>query len=140
VQLSPTDDIFIRIERALDLDASGQMVASILSKKVAAGATDVVVDIPLGPTAKVRTTQEAYTLAGTMVAVGERVGLRIEPMITDGRQPVGRGIGPALEGHDLLKVLRNDADQPIDLRDRSLAIAAKVLEMSGRCRAVTGKR
>lgn len=130
VQLSPTDDIFIRIERALDLDASGQMVASILSKKLAAGATDVVVDIPLGPTAKVRSTLDAYSLAGTMVAVGEQIGLNIEPMITDGRQPVGRGIGPALEAHDILKVLRDEADQPHDLRDRSLALAGKVLEMS----------
>lgn len=131
VQLSPTDDIFIRIERALDVDASGQMVASILSKKLAAGATDVVVDIPLGPTAKVRTTQDAYTLAGTMVAVGEQLGLRIEPTITDGRQPVGRGIGPALEAHDLLKVLRNEEDQPYDLRDRALMLIGKILEMSG---------
>lgn len=131
VQLSPTDDIFIRIERALDIDASGQMVASILSKKLAAGASHVVVDLPHGPTAKVRTTQDAYTLAGTMVAVGERLGLRIEPVITDGSQPVGRGIGPALEAHDLLAVLRGDDDAPADLAERSVLLAGRILEISG---------
>ena len=130
VQLSPTDDIFIRIERALDLDAPGQMVASILSKKIAAGATHVVIDIPLGRTAKVRTTQDAYTMAGTMVAVGEKVGLEIEPMITDGSQPVGRGIGPALEAHDLLAVLRDEPHAPADLRDRAIQLSARILEMS----------
>jgi thymidine phosphorylase len=130
VQLSPTDDIFIRIERALDIDAAGQMVASILSKKLAAGATHVVVDIPHGPTAKVRSTQEAYTMAGTMVAVGERLGLRIEPVITDGRQPVGRGIGPALEAHDLLAVLRGEDDAPIDLAERAILLSGRILELS----------
>lgn len=130
VQLSPTDDIFIRIERALDLDAPGQMVASILSKKISAGATHVVIDIPLGPTAKVRSTLNAYELAGTMVAVGERIGLAIEPVITDGSQPVGRGIGPALEARDLLAVLRNEADAPVDLRERAIRLSGRILEMS----------
>ncbi|MFZ1294021.1 MAG: thymidine phosphorylase, partial [Pseudomonadales bacterium] len=48
VSLSPTDDIVIRVERALDLDSEGQLVASVISKKVAAGATHVLIDIPVG--------------------------------------------------------------------------------------------
>ncbi|MCB1914081.1 MAG: thymidine phosphorylase, partial [Rhodocyclaceae bacterium] len=58
VDLSPADDILIRIERALDLDSHGQLIASVLSKKIAAGATHVVIDMPVGPSAKVRSAQE----------------------------------------------------------------------------------
>jgi thymidine phosphorylase len=54
VRLSPADDILIRIERPLDLDSEGQLVASVLSKKTAAGSTHVLIDLPVGPTAKVR--------------------------------------------------------------------------------------
>ena len=48
IKLSPADDILIRIERALDIDSEGQMIASVLSKKIAAGSTHVVIDIPIG--------------------------------------------------------------------------------------------
>lgn len=48
VHLSPADDIFVRIERELDVDTEGQLVASVLSKKIAAGSTHVVIDIPVG--------------------------------------------------------------------------------------------
>jgi len=59
VQLSPADEVFVRIERELDIDTKGQLIASVLSKKVAAGATHVVIDIPVGPTAKVRSAEAA---------------------------------------------------------------------------------
>ena len=54
VALSPADDMMIRVEKALDLDSEGQLVASVLSKKIAAGSTHVLIDIPIGLTAKVR--------------------------------------------------------------------------------------
>ena len=60
--LSPADDVLISVERPLSIDSPGQMVASILSKKIAAGATHLVLDIPIGPTAKVRSMPEAQRL------------------------------------------------------------------------------
>jgi thymidine phosphorylase len=138
VSLSPTDDIIIRVERALDLDSEGQMVASVISKKVAAGSTHVLIDIPVGPTAKVRSTELAERLADALRQTGEALGLKVKTIISDGSQPVGRGVGPALEAHDLLKVLQNQADAPTDLRDRALAVAAAVLEMGGACEAREG--
>lgn len=54
VSLSPADDILIRVEKALDIDSEGQLIASVLSKKIAAGSTHIVIDIPVGSTAKVR--------------------------------------------------------------------------------------
>lgn len=129
MRLSPADDILIQIERPLDLDGDGQMVASILSKKAAAGSTHVLIDIPVGATAKVRTMAAADAIARRLVFVGEAVGLRMGVHISDGRQPVGRGIGPALEAHDVLEVLRNSPHAPSDLRERALDVAGAVLEL-----------
>jgi thymidine phosphorylase len=129
--LSPTDDIIIRVERALDLDSEGQLVASILSKKIAAGATHVLIDIPVGPTAKVRSPELADRLAELLVDTGKALGLHVDTVITDGSQPIGAGIGPALEARDVLAVLQGHPAAPEDLRQRSLTVAGLLLEMGG---------
>jgi len=130
-QLSPADDILIKIEKALDIDSEGQLIASVLSKKAAAGSTHVVIDIPVGETAKVRSTEMAQKLKTHMETVGNAVGLNVKVIITDGTQPVGRGIGPTLEAIDILKVLKNEADAPKDLEERALLLAGELLELSG---------
>ena len=127
-RLAPVDDILISVERPLSLDSPGQMVASILAKKLAAGATHLLIDIPMGPTAKVRSQAEALRLRKLFEFVGDRVGLQLEVMITDGHQPIGRGIGPVLEARDVMQVLTNDPAQPRDLREKALQLAARILE------------
>lgn len=129
VHLSPADDILIRVERALELDSSGQLIASILSKKAAAGSTHVIVDLPVGPSAKVRSPEAASLLVRSLASVGGRVGLDVRVSVADGSQPVGRGIGPALEARDVLAVLRREASAPADLRARALELAGGILEM-----------
>ncbi|OGG59778.1 thymidine phosphorylase [Candidatus Kaiserbacteria bacterium RIFCSPHIGHO2_01_FULL_56_24] len=131
-QLSPADDILIRIERALDIDSAGQLIASILSKKASAGSRYVVIDIPVGETAKIRTKESAEQLKKDMEIVADSVELKIKVIITDGSQPVGRGIGPALEARDVLDVLRNRDGAPHDLKERALLLAGELLELSGK--------
>jgi len=131
MQMSPADDLLIRVERTLDLDSEGQLVASVLSKKVAAGSTHVVIDIPTGPTAKVRSQAEAQSLLHALQLSAHATGLKLHGLISDGSQPVGRGVGPALEAHDVLAVLQNQSDAPDDLRQRSLQVAAAVIELGG---------
>ena len=131
VRLSPTDDVLIRVERVLDLDAEGQLVASILSKKIAAGSTHLVLDLPVGPTAKVRSHEAADGLAHSLTEVGRACGLTIRTVQSDGTQPVGRGIGPALEARDVLAVLQNHPAAPADLRDHATQLAGTLLEMGG---------
>ncbi len=127
-RLAPADDILISVERPLGIDSMAQMVASILSKKVACGSNHLVLDIPCGPRAKVRTMREAMQLRKLFEFVGDRIGLATEVMITDGRQPVGRGIGPVLECRDVMQVLENDPDAPRDLREKSLQLAGRLIE------------
>jgi thymidine phosphorylase len=128
VGLSPADDVLIRVERPLDLDSEAQLVASVISKKVAAGSTHAVIDIPVGPTAKVRSAATARSLGETLEYVAARVGLAVKIVFTDGTQPVGRGIGPALEARDVMSVLRGERAAPEDLRDRALALAGELFE------------
>lgn len=138
MHLSPADDILIRVERPLDLDSEGQMVASILSKKAAAGSTHVVIDMPIGITAKVRDEESARTLRALLVEVGKAVGLEVRVVATDGAQPVGRRIGPALEARDVLAVLQNAPGAPRDLRDRAARLAGEILELAGAVAAGAG--
>ncbi len=139
-RLSPADDILIRVERPLDFDSDGQMVASILSKKLAAGATHVLIDIPIGPTAKVRTKAAADILASRLTAVANALNLKLAIEMSNGAEPVGCGIGPALEARDVLAVLRGDATAPPDLRSRALTLAARILEFAPSIAAGTGRR
>ncbi len=127
-KLAPVDDKLISVERPLGIDSRGQMIASILSKKLAAGSSHLLIDIPVGPTAKVRHMREALSLRKLFEFVGDRLNLHLEVVITDGRQPIGRGIGPALEARDVMQVLENDPDAPTDLRQKSLQLAGRIIE------------
>lgn len=139
VQLSPADDILIAVERPLDFDSEGQLVASVLSKKIAAGSTHVVLDLPVGPTAKIRSEAAAAQLANRLQAVADAFGVVVRIVFTDGIQPVGRGIGPALEANDVVSVLRNDDAAPSDLRERSVMLAGQLLELAGQSAAGMGE-
>jgi thymidine phosphorylase len=138
LNLSPADDIFIGVERQLDVDPEGQLIASVLSKKIAAGAKRVVLDMPVGPTAKVRSRDAAERLSARISAISRRLGIESTCILTDGSQPVGRSIGPALEMMDVLAVLRREANAPPDLRDRALRLAAAVLEAGEKAKPNTG--
>lgn len=138
VQLSPADDILISVERSLDVDSEGQMIASILSKKTSAGSSDIIIDIPVGPTAKVRSVKNANNLQQTFASVGEAINLNVRSLQTDGKQPVGNGVGPALEAKDILGVLQNLKDAPSDLAAHSLLLSGMLLEMAGKCAAGEG--
>jgi len=132
VSLSPADDLLIQVERPLGLDSDGLLVASVLSKKIAAGANHVLIDIPVGRSAKVRSVHAANALRERLQTVGKELGIEVHAVLTDGEQPVGRGIGPSLEAFDVLAVLQNERDAPADLRERALILAAGVLEMGGK--------
>ena len=131
LRLAPADDILITVERPMEIDTEAQMVASILAKKKSVGATHVVIDIPVGPTAKIRSQAAARHLAGLFHIIAERVGLRIEVLSTLALGPIGRGIGPRLEALAVRAVLGGEGAKLGDLREKSLYLAARILEMTG---------
>jgi thymidine phosphorylase len=139
VNLSPADDILIRVERALDIDTEGQMIASVISKKVAAGATHLVLDLPLGVTAKVRTPEAAQSLTNGLMAACDTFGIRAKVVPGKGDEPIGRGLGPSLEARDVLEVLQAKPGAPRDLRDRAVVLAGALLELAGAAPESRGK-
>jgi thymidine phosphorylase len=138
VNLSPADDILISVERPLSLDTREQMVASIISKKLAAGSTHLLIDLPVGPSAKLLNGSEAMRLRKLFEFVSDRFGLTVEVITTDGSQPIGNGIGPVLEAEDVMAVLGNEPGAPADLRDKSLRLAAHLLEYDPALRGGAG--
>ncbi len=127
LDLASADDKLIKIERLLSLDPEGILLASIGAKKKAAGATHVLLEIPVGEETKARDARHAQHLAKKFKELGKRIGIEFEVIIVDGSQPVGNGIGPALEARDVLLVLEGRG--PDDLRERSLMLAAQLMRM-----------
>jgi thymidine phosphorylase len=138
LDLAPADDILITVERPMELDTEAQMVASILAKKKTAGATHALIDVPVGPSAKVRSADAAVRVTALFDAVAAAIDLDVDVVTTDARGPIGFGIGPRLEAVDVLAVLRRTPEAPADLRAKSLFLAGRILERLGRAAPATG--
>lgn len=124
---TPLDDVMNAISRPLGIRSAALDVSSILSKKLLAGATHVVIDIPAGPNAKLKTMPEAEALARLFHDVGAGLDLFVEARVTDGSHPVGRAVGPALELCDVEAVLERRPDASADLRAKALDFAGVML-------------
>lgn len=136
--LAPSDDKLIRVERLLNLDPESQLIASILSKKLAVGSKYVLIDIPYGKRAKV-TKLEGEKLKKKFLKVGKHFGLKITVVLTPGNEPIGNGIGPVLEMKDVLRVLKRESPHPQDLEAKSIFLAGKILEMAGKANKGEGE-
>ncbi|NNL67780.1 MAG: thymidine phosphorylase family protein [Myxococcales bacterium] len=131
LDLAPADDVLITVERPMQIDTESQMVASILAKKKTSGATHTLIDLPLGPSAKIRSQREADEIGSLFQMVAQTLDLSVDIVVTDARGPIGRGVGPRLEALDVLSVLRREADAPQDLREKSLFLASRLLDRTG---------
>ena len=77
-------------------------------------------------------------MSAGLVAVADAFGIKARVSVGAGSQPIGRGIGPALEAKDVLAVLQGAPTAPRDLRDRAVELAGALLELGGRARQGTG--
>lgn len=129
IELAPADEIFVKSEFSLHIDP--MLLPSIMSKKKAVGATHLVVDIPTGRGAKMKTTGEADLLARDIIELGRRLGIHTHCIVTFGEQPIGNTIGPALEAKEALEVLMNKKKIP-DLIDKACRISGSMFELIGK--------
>jgi AMP phosphorylase len=127
LELAPADDLFIQVEYPLSIDPL--LLPSIMSKKKAIGADYVVIDIPTGRGAKIKTIGEAHALAQEFIELGKRLDMHIQCAVTFGEQPIGYGIGPALEAREALSALMGEG--PIDLVNKAVSLAGLLFEMMG---------
>ncbi|MBM5806046.1 MAG: AMP phosphorylase [Candidatus Verstraetearchaeota archaeon] len=129
LNLAPADDLFIRIEHPLSIDPKSQMLASIMAKKMAVGASTLVLDIPTGKGAKVENFEDARRLGNEFIDLGSRLGIKVRCGITYGGQPVGHTVGPALEAKEALETLMDKG--PNSLIEKSTSLAGMLFEMNG---------
>ena len=131
INLAAADDRLIRVRHSMSIDPQGMLLASILAKKKAANSNKVLIDIPIGPHTKIKERKQANQLKRLFILVGKRLGMHLEVIITNGSEPIGHGIGPALEARDTLYILRRDLRAPKDLEEKTLRMAAYMLRMAG---------
>ncbi len=133
----PSDARIIEVASQLLIESFPKMVSSIMAKKIALGIKNLVVDVPVNPFAKVKSINKAEELKKIFEDVAKRFKIKVKVSINKAREPIGRGIGPALQIRDDLKVLEQRKDKPLDLEKRALELAGYILELSGKAR--TGK-
>ena len=126
------------VERHLGLTQQEFLLTSVLAIKIAAGVTHLLIDIPVGENSRIKSIYEAIRLRKLAEFVGDKLGVDIEVVITDGREPIGNGIGAVLEARDVLQVLKNKPNAPQDLLEKSLFLAGRLLEADPKLRGGKG--
>jgi pyrimidine-nucleoside phosphorylase len=110
------------------VDNVSLIAASIMSKKIAAGADAIVLDVKVGDGAFMKTLPDAQMLAEAMLALGRRAEREVVCMLTDMDQPLGRAVGNALEVHEAVATVRGEG--PPDFTELVLDAAAHLLTLS----------
>ncbi len=134
--LAPVDDKIIKIEKIANIDSTAQLLASILSKKISVGSKYILIDIPCGKSAKI-SKRQAKPLKEKFLSLGKKFNLKIEVILTEGTEPIGNGIGPALEINDVIAVLSRK-NPPNDLEEKSVFLAGKILELANKAKKNKG--
>lgn len=129
--LAPSDDKIIEVEKILKLDVEPQLLASIMSKKVSVGAKYLLIDIPYGKNAKIKSRKNAKSLGKKFRELSKHFKIKIKIAYTDGSLPIGNGVGPTLEIRDIVAVLQNNPRAPQDLKEKSLYLSAMLFQLLG---------
>lgn len=129
--LGDAADKFLRVVKQVKLDPKEMMLASIMSKKKAAGSKYVLIDLPTGRGSKLPTRQDARSLAHQFSTIGDNLGMHIESVVSPGDNPIGTMIGPALEMKEALLILKQKGGA-YNLRKKSLSLSGLIFEMVGK--------
>lgn len=135
--LAPVDDKIIKIGRIVKIDSTAQLLASILSKKISVDSKYILIDIPYGKSAKV-SKAKAEKLKTKFLNLGKKFDLKLEVILTNGKEPIGNGVGAALEMQDILNVLQRK-NSPKDLEEKSVMLAGELFEMTGKAKKGKGQ-
>lgn len=139
VGMVPADSKIIKVEKMLKLDPEAQLLASIMSKKLAAGSKYILIDIPYGKRAKV-SKKRAKPLKRKFEKLGKHFGVVLKVVLTKANEPIGNGVGPALEIIDVMQVLNPEKDGPKDLEEKAIYLSSILLELTGKAKKGKGEK
>ncbi|OGG11660.1 hypothetical protein A2Z00_01605 [Candidatus Gottesmanbacteria bacterium RBG_13_45_10] len=125
--LAPADDIIIQVEQPIAFESFDKIIVSIMAKKVASGATHLVLDIPVGPTMKIQHFKDAEIIAKKFTFLARKFNIKVVVDTSEIRQNAGRGVGPTLEARDVFQVLEQDRGRPLALEEKTIRLAGKLL-------------
>jgi len=140
LRLAPVDDRFIKITRQLGLEPYSKMVVSIMSKQIATGITHLVIDMPIGPTAKISDAKDIRFVKNLFLYLSKRFKIKTKIFTQKTMGPIGKGIGPCLEARDVMRVLQQKENRPKDLEKKAVRLAGDLLELVGKTKKGTGKK
>jgi putative thymidine phosphorylase len=129
LNIAPADDVIIRVEEPLMFESFDKIIISVMSKKIAAGTTHLVLDLPYGKTAKIHRLSDAQKVAKKFEMLAKKFNIKVAFDINEMLEPAGRGIGPILEARDVLYVLEQHIDRPLRLEAKALRLAGLLLDL-----------
>ena len=129
LNIAPADDELIRVEKPLQFEAIDKIIVSILAKKVALSATHLILDIPYAKTLKIKTKKQAEEITEKFKRLCKLFNIKVKATISSPKQPPGKGVGPALEALDALKVLERKENRPIDLENKTINLAIELIRL-----------
>lgn len=136
LNLAPANDRIIKVSAPLGMEPYARMISSIMAKNYAMGINHCLIDIPMGPTAKVSSQEDAERIASHFKHIGESLGIKTEVAIAQANQPVGNGIGAVLQVREVLRVLQQHPNRPLDLEKKALELASQILVLCGMSQSV----
>jgi pyrimidine-nucleoside phosphorylase len=139
LDLAPADGKFYALRDVTGTVQSIPLIASsIMSKKIAGGATAIVLDVKTGLGAFMQTLEDARELAKTMISIGELAGRKVQTLLSDMNQPLGFTVGNSIEVKEALDVLQGGG--PADYREHCLVACDHMLVLGGRAPDLTTAR
>jgi len=127
--IAPADDVIIDVEEQLSFESFDKVIVSIMAKKVAVSTNHLVLDIPVGPTMKIRHREDAERVEKKFKILGKKFDMEIVADINESREPAGQGVGPMLEARDVLSVLEQKKNRPLPLEEKALRLTGKLLDI-----------
>lgn len=127
LNLAPVNDRIIKVSSPLGMEPYARMVSSIMAKNYAMGINHCLIDIPMGPTAKVATLTDAKRIAKRFKEIWDYLWIKMDIQVTDWSQPIGKWIWACLQAREALRILQQHKDRSSDLEKKSVFLASRIL-------------